>query len=147
MAEDFVPEDTENWWNSRKGKLGMIATIIAVVAGSLTIANQAQIAEPHWLATRSFVRDYLTTAQQGLTAQQNRVESRQITTQMYIAKSDRNRIENEIANKQVLLTQNPNMPDPVKYAIQEQIRSLNVDLESAKSTYEDLKNELRLHNR
>lgn len=125
----------------------MIATAVAILAGSLTIANQADIAEPHWIATRSFVRESIITAQQALAVQQSNVEKRQITTQIYLAKSERSRIENEISNKQVLLSQNPNMPDGIKSAIQEQIRSLNADLESTKAAAEDLKNQLKAKER
>ena len=97
-------------------------------------ANQAQVQEPYWIATRSYVRDTVG-------ASTTKIERRQLQIQVYLAKTERSRIENELANKQVLLTQNPSMPYSVRSAIEEQIRALSTDLEAAKNSYEELRRE------
>jgi hypothetical protein len=113
-------------------KLGTVATGIAIIGGSFGVANQAELAEPHWVATRSYVRELLAQAN-------GKLESRQIQTQIYLANSERSRIENELANKKVLLEQNQTMPQGVRDAINEQIRQLLRDLENTKQSLDDLR--------
>jgi len=112
-------------------RIGVIAAMLTIIATVITLMNQADIAEPHWVATRQFVRDQVVQASTPLL-------KKQVETQLFLAKSERSRIENEIANKMVLLSQNPTMPQPVKDAINEQVRSLNSDLETTKATISDL---------
>ena len=113
-------------------KLGVVATGIAVIGGSFGVANQAELAEPHWVATRSYVRE--------LMAQANgKLEARQIQTQIYLANSERSRLENELANKKVLLDQNTTMPQGIRDSINEQIRQLLRDLENTKQSLDDLR--------
>jgi len=131
----MADEETSGFSQFTK-RFGVLATAVAMVGGALGIANQADIAEPHWIATRSFVRDMVAQAN-------SKIESRQLQTQIYLARSERSRLENELANKQVLLTQNPTMPQEVRRAIEDQIRTLNRDLEAAKSALEDLRREQR----
>lgn len=121
-----------------KRRISLLVSIATGLAAILTVMNQAQIAEPHWLATRSFVRDYISSTQKNL-------ETRQIKTQLYLATTERSRLENEIANKQLLITQNPTMPETVKQIILEQIRTLNISLENNKLTTDDLRREIRSH--
>ena len=112
-------------------KLGVLAVILGIIVSALTIMNQADIAEPHWLATRSFVRVQV---QQAATP----IERGQIQTQLFLAKSERKRIENELANKQVIVSQNPDMPQYARDIIAEQTRSLTIDLENTKGAIVDL---------
>lgn len=133
MSEEPVKSSLfmTNWLVKR---MGIVTALIAAGGAVMGFANQAEVQEPHWLATRSYVRDTITSS----TA---KIESRQLQIQLYLARTERSRIENELANKQVLLTQNPNMPAEVRRAIEEQIRALTRDLEAAKSSYDDLRRE------
>lgn len=109
-------------------------TLATLIGALLGIANQINAGEPYWIASREFVRSSIAQAT-------TQLEVRQIQTQIYLANSERSRIENEIANKQVLLDQNKDMPQPVRELIQEQIRALVRNLETTKSTLDDLKRE------
>jgi len=115
-------------------KLTQMLTLATLVAALLGVANQINAGEPYWIASRDFVRSSIAQAT-------TQLESRQIQTQIYLANSERSRIENEIANKQVLLDQNKEMPQAVRELIQEQIRALMRALEASKATLEDLKRE------
>ena len=115
-------------------RIVIIGTAVTIIGGSIGIMNQLAIAEPLWFATRSFVRGEIAFATM-------KVEARQIATQVYLANSEYSRIQNELANKQVLLDQNPTMPQAIKDSIQEQIRLLQRNLESTKNQLDDLRRE------
>jgi hypothetical protein len=115
-------------------KAASIGAMVAVLTGAMGFVNQAEVAEPHWVATRSFVRD-------GITQATFKLEQRQIVTQIYLANSERSRIENELANKQVLLDQNPTMPQGIRDTINEQIRTLKRTLEFTTGQIDDLRRE------
>lgn len=132
MPEEPVPLEKVFSRMSWTQRLGITATGIAIIGGSFSIANQTELAEPRWPATRGFVRELMAQAN-------NKLESRQIQTQIYLATSERSRLENELANKKVLLDQNPSMPQGVRDSINEQIRQLMRDLETTKQSLDDLR--------
>ncbi len=129
-----------HWVRLRKTAVvaGAVGTVIsAVVAG----ANASRLAEPYWIAPRGFVADEVRTTTDKTNQLISKLESRQIQTQLYIARSQRQQIENEIASKQVLARQNEGMPREVSAAIQEQIRTLYRDLEVTRAAIENLSRE------
>jgi hypothetical protein len=115
-------------------KIGLTAAGITIIASSIGVLNQLAIAEPYWPATRSFVEEKIIKAT-------SKLETRQIATQIYLANSEYARIQNELANKQVLLEQNPTMPQGVRDSIQEQIRALQRTLEATRNQLDDLRRE------
>jgi hypothetical protein len=126
MTEELTHHHVSIKLNS-KTIIGGIAAMLAILVSAITFINQAEIAEPHWVATRAFVRETIQKAEGPLARQQ-------VDTQLYIAKNERSRIENEINNKQLLITQNPTMPQAVKDAIEGQVKQLREDLQNATQT-------------
>lgn len=115
-------------------KVTLAGAAVTILVGSITILNQLAIAEPYWLVQRYYVEERIV-------AVTSKIEARQIATQIYLANSEHKRIQNELANKQVLLDQNRMMPQGVRDSIQEQIRSLHRELEETKNQLGDLRKE------
>lgn len=112
-------------WAALSGLVGTVATAF------LAVLNATKAGEPYWFATRGYVAAEIKTSVDTTNAAVKNMELRQINTLMAIAQSNRARIENEIANKEVLIKQNLNMPIEVRSAIEEQTRGLRRELEAA----------------
>ena len=126
-----MPEKVNAFFNHIVTKIVLVFTLMTSLFG---IANQIGAGEPYWIASRDFVRTHVAQVA-------SKIEAQQLRTQVFLARSERSRLENEIANKKVLLDQNPNMPLEVRSAILDQIRTLTQNLEDAKNTLDDLKRE------
>ncbi len=118
--------------------LGIIAGVLTAI---MTILNVTSSAEPYWLAHREFVREQITRASLKMANDVGKVESRQISTQLQMAKATRRDIQGKIEDKQILLTQNATLPQAVRDAINDQIRSLKEEYEDISSTISDLTRE------
>jgi len=112
-----------------KKRLGLIGTAVAVVAGSLTVLNQAEVAESHWIATRSFVRDNLKLQRDERIVQYDSLKQSQHRTELFLAQSERRRIRSAISEKNSLLQDNGSIPPQVRASIQQQITDLQSDLD------------------
>ncbi len=117
------------------GFVGTVAS--AVVAG----ANAARIGEPYWIATRGLVREEIQASNDKTTQAIDSVAAKQLKMQLFIARDQRQRLENEIASKNILIQQNPNTSREVQSAIEEQLRTLSRDLESVKREIDALSSE------
>ena len=132
------------WWaaaSTLKRFVWIAGAIGTIATAAIAVANAARLAEPYWIATRGFVVDEIADARFKVSSEVTRLEQRQIETQLSIAKSARRNIQNEIANKQLIIQQNPSMPATVRSLIDEQIRNLLDDLDSTKDTIEGLNKE------
>jgi pyocin large subunit-like protein len=109
-------------WGKRIAVLAtsFTATLGAVVA----MANALNVAEPYWIATRGFVKDQI----QRTGDQMASVHGRQIDTQIRIDRNERARVLDKIADRELLLQQNPDMPAQARAAIDEQIRNWRDDI-------------------
>lgn len=117
-------------------------TIWATAIGAvLTLAGQAEILEPYWPATRSYVKAQYNVENVRLIQELNLLNARQIRMQISSAAAERSRMENEIASKRVLLQQNSNMPQGVRDVIEEQIRSLQRSVEEKTAEIKSLTSE------
>lgn len=115
-------------------KISLVGAAVTIAVGATGILNQLAIAEPYWFAQRYYVEEKISLAT-------SKIESRLLATQIYLANSEYARIQNELANKQVLFEQNPTMPQGVRDSIQEQVRSLQRSLEATKNQLDDLRRE------
>lgn len=78
------------WANAGwKGRIAMMAGIAAMTASILTVINQANVAEPLWLATRSFVREQVDGQRIYLKTQLDPIQRRQIQQELSQLKSSR----------------------------------------------------------
>lgn len=118
--------------------LGLVA---GAVASLMVILNATSSAEPYWLAHREFVREQISKTSLKITADVSKVESRQISTQLQMAKTSRRDIQSKIEDKQLLLQQNPVLPQGVRDTINDQLRSLKEEYEDISSTITNLQRE------
>lgn len=128
-----------NRWRKIAAIGGAVGAVVSAMAAG---ANATKMAEPYWVATRGFVSDEMKLINDRTLRVIDRLETRQINTQLYIASTQRKLIENEIASKEALLKQNPTMQWEARSIIEEQIRNLNRDLELAKQTADGLSKEI-----
>lgn len=115
-------------------RLSQVSVAAILITTLLAIANQIDAGEPYWLAHRGFVRYIVSQAT-------TKIEARQIQTQIQLAEQNLATIENEIANKQVLLEQNKDAAEDLKNVIREQLRTLTRNLQFTKNTLDDLRRE------
>lgn len=116
------------WWRTTTPwikRLTVLATACtATIAAVTAAAHVFEIAEPYWIATRGQVRHELLHTTEQLTG----LRAEQITTQLAIARNERARVLDKIADRELLLQQTPDIPAPAKSAIDEQIRSWRDDV-------------------
>ena len=116
----------------------LVGAVAAFITASVTILNATKSAEPFWIAHRAFVREAVSSVSLKMAGDVHKVESRQISTQVQMAKSARRDIQSKIEDKQLLLKQNPDTPSSIRSAIDEQIRSLKEEYEDLSATIGDL---------
>lgn len=120
-----------------------VAAVAAAIIGVLTaitlISNALGVAEPYWLATRGYMRDHV---QQELREQKVTLagaETRQIGIEIRIEESERRRIRAKIADLELELKKNPNAPEGLRRAIEEQITEQKLELMNKDAVVNDLR--------
>jgi len=123
------------WPLSLKASLTMIGTAVAIIAGLLTIANQAQIAEPWWIASRSFVRDQVAEQQKFIRVQIGPLEQRQIAQEINQLRAAKDNSRDKIFDLDVLEKKDALPMDVVrnidkqKQELQDRIEGINTRLQ------------------
>ncbi len=120
-------------------KVAMVATTVtAVLTAIIATMHFGEIAEPYWVATRGQVRYELQKINDKADAQTHALISQLTDTQLDIKKNERARINDKIREQQLLLQQNPTMPDPVKAAMNGQIMVWQDDIRNLDFSIEQL---------
>lgn len=131
-----------NRWPQFPSRIVVMAGAVGAVASAfIASTNAAKLSQSYWPATRGHVAEEIQRANDKTLKVIDRIESRQINTQLYIANMQRKNLENEIASKEALLKQSPQMQWEAKAIVEEQIRNLNRELELTKKTAEGLARE------
>lgn len=122
------------------GRVAAVAgAIAAVVTATTLVFNALGVAEPYWLATRGYMRDHV---QQELKEQKVTLagaETRQIGIEIRIEDAERRRIRAKIADLELELKKNPNAPESLRRAIEDQINEQKLELQNKDSIINDLK--------
>jgi len=111
------------WWDAIAfyKRITIIAVAISsVVAASIAVANVLQAGEPHWIATRSFVRETVAEVQAKSTLAQKKLEQQQIQTEVQVLQSRIEAIKSKISDRELLL-QKQEGPAEYRQLVQEQI--------------------------
>lgn len=120
-------------------RVSMIAGAVgATFAAMISVMNFTETAEPHWLATRSFVRESVRDAQKVQAVQFEKLNESQRRTEIFLAQSEQRRIENAINEKQNLLRDNSAAAPALRDAVSSQVQELQTDLARVKSLAERL---------
>lgn len=113
------------WWDSigfYKKITAIAAMITAVLAAMFAVANALQAGEPHWLATRGFVREYIAQASAKYTADQQQLKVQQTQTEIQVLQGRIDTIKAKISDRELLL-QKQEGPFEYRQLVQEQINS------------------------
>lgn len=130
------------WWDNigfYKRVTVIAVAITSVLAAAVAIANALQAGEPHWIATRAFVREQVTQATGSITKSQNDLQRQQIETQLQVAQGRRESIVAKIGDRQLLLKQ-PGPPDYERLAreqigdLQQQLKELDEQIRNMRMT-------------
>ena len=121
----------------------LLGTFAGITTSIVVILNATSAAEPYWLAHREFVREQITKTSTRMAQDLGKVELRQISTQLQMAKTSRRDIQSKIEDKQLLVQQNPTLPSGVRDTINEQVKSLKEEYEEISETISNLQREQR----
>lgn len=125
----------------RRGAL-VVGLIGGVGTAIVAVANASKVAEPYWIATRGFVADEIRLASDQHREAVDKMMRRQIRTQLSISSANRQRIEADIAGKDLILKQQTALPQEVRNIIEEQLRALKRDLNDSDRELGQLRGEL-----
>lgn len=116
-----------------------VGLVLACCASLFTIvtyvANAMSWGEPHWIATRSFVRDTFNETQKLILA----AESNQINIEIRIEESEHRRIRTKIRDIEVELEKNSEAPDSIKRILKDQLAEQRDELETKLETLRRLR--------
>lgn len=111
------------WWDniSAYRKVTAVAVMIsAILAAFFAIANAFQAGEPHWVATRGFVRDTVAQAAHKYDASQLKLQVQQRQTAIQVLQGRIEAIRSKIADRELLL-QKQEGPIEYRQLVQEQV--------------------------
>lgn len=144
------------WWQGTT-QFKRISAITGALIGILTaltmMANAMKVAEPHWVATRGFVRENISDIKDRIAAE---IKSGDITQNMQLTSLHHRLIESElsrardkrfeigerIANYQFMLNQNAAAPPDLRDAISRQVSTLMDERVSTSQRIDALEREL-----
>lgn len=120
-------------------RITIMATMITtVIAAAFAIANALQAGEPHWIATRSFVRDTVTMVQARYDERQQKLQTQQIQTEIQVLQGRIESMRSKIADRELLL-QKQEGPADYRRLVEEQV----ADYKNTLARLNDLLVELR----
>jgi hypothetical protein len=115
---------------------GAIAGIVLIAT---YIANILGAGEPYWIATRGYMREHVQHELKEQKVTLAGAETRQIGIEIRIEDAERRRIRAKIADLELELKRNPNAPEGLRRAIEEQIQEQKIELQNKDSVVNDLK--------
>ena len=121
-------------WIKRMGAIAAAFTAILVLA--TTAANLMQVGEPHWVATRSFVRDQIEKVVDKADTERSKQTQRSIKTEIQVLKGQRAQIVSEIKRRELLLE------DPTAQASLDYRRLIRDQIEQYRDQLKDMDVEL-----
>lgn len=128
------------WWKGADlvKRMGATATAVTAVLVLVTlVTNLLQIGEPHWVATRSFVREFVLTVETKADADRAKQTQRSIKTEIQVLKGQRAQMVSEIKRRELLL-EDPTAQGSPEYRrlirdqidqYRDQIKEMDVELE------------------
>lgn len=123
-------------------KVTIIAvTVTSVIAALIAIANALQAGEPHWIATRSFVREMVLEAQSKSAIEQQKLQSGLLQTEVQVLQSRIDSIKSKISDRQLLL-QKQEGPAEYRQLVQEQINNSQESLQRLNDQLQALRKQL-----
>lgn len=125
------------WWQTSTTlkKVRVVAlTITAVIGALVAVGGVMQAGEAYWPATRGHVTEKIEQST-------GRIMSRMLDTQIVVENGERRRIEDKIADRELLLRSNPNLTDQMRAIIDEQLREWRRELSQANNRIDDLNRE------
>jgi len=111
------------WWNElafSKRITAWAIMISAVIAASFAVANVLQAGEPHWIATRGFVRGEIAQASTKYNAIQAKLDRTQTQIETQVLQSRVDAIKAKINDRELLL-QKQEGPFEYRQLVQEQV--------------------------
>jgi hypothetical protein len=128
-----ILDQSKTFWQSLSSKAKLVTilctAVTALITTSIATAHVMELAKPYWIATHGHVAEEIKKANDPITLSLKASARRQIETRLQIANGDRGRIRDKVADKELLLRQSPDIPLPIRAAIEEQIRNWTVDMD------------------
>lgn len=118
---------------------GVAGAIIAVFTVITMISNTMGVAEPYWVVTRGYMRDHVESIAKKQETSLAEASTRQIGIEIRIEDESRRRIRSKIADLELELKKNPDAPEGLRRAIQDQIAEQKQELEYKDSVVNDLR--------
>jgi len=132
------------WWDRLAvyKRITLFATMIsAVIAALFAVANVLQAGEPHWIATRSFVRMTVAETSSKIAQSENQLKTRQVQTELQVLQGRVEAIKSKISDRELLLQQ-PDGPPQYKNLISQQVDEFKERLKILQAQTDDLRREL-----
>lgn len=118
-------------------RMGAIAVaLLALITLTTTTANLLQVGEPHWIATRSFVREQVGQAETKSAVRDAQMSQRAIKTEIQVLRGRRESLNGEIKRRELLLE------DPAAQASAEYRRLVREQIDQYREQLKDIDNEL-----
>jgi hypothetical protein len=99
-----------------------IGVVGAFFTALIAVANAGRVFEPYWIATRGHVHERVAAATSEIAGQVAAVNDRLDQQTLDGKRFERARVQDKIADRDLLLRQEPNMNANARVAIEEQLR-------------------------
>lgn len=129
------------WWNElafSKRITAWAIMISAVIAAIFAVANVLQAGEPHWIATRYFVREQIAQASAKYNAAQTRLDRTQTQIETQVLQSRVDAIKAKINDRELLL-QKQEGPFEYRQLVQEQVANYKEQLSQVNEQLRNLR--------
>lgn len=133
------------WWDQLafSRRLTIYATTVtAVLAAIIAVANALSAGEPHWVATREFVRTQVSTATEQVERSQQQLKRRQVQTEVQILTGRIEQTRAKIADRELLIQKPEGAPPEYKRLITQQVEEFKDQLKLLEAQLDDLRREL-----
>jgi len=133
------------WWDQLAAakRLTVYATAItAVLAAVIAMANALNAGEPHWVATRQFVRSQVELAAGGIDRTQQHLKTRLVQTEVQIVQGRIEQTRAKISDRELLVEKPEGAPPEYKRLITQQVDEFRDQIKILEGQLDDLRREL-----
>jgi len=133
------------WWDQiavSKRITIYATTITAVLAAIIAVANALSTGEPHWVATRQFVRSQVALATDQIDRTQQQLRTRQVQTEVQIVQGRIEQTRAKISDRELLVEKPEGAPPEYKRLITQQVDEFRDQIKILEGQLDDLRREL-----
>jgi len=133
------------WWNQiavSKRITIYATTITAVLAAMVAVVNALNAGEPHWVATRHFVRAQVELTTSQIERTQQLLRTRQVQTEVQIVQGRIEQTRAKISDRELLIEKPEGAPPEYRRLIIQQVEEFKDQIKLLENQLDDLRREL-----